>query len=142
MVQTTKALRQDNQSPSWTFNYLTATHNHKALSWHHHTFFTFLLFMAGTRTQRINRTWCCTRRGGSVYNTAVTGTEFSIIYSKDITMTNVRAACQDWTVKTSIICCAFRIQHYWYSFITRQHHVISCCMINEQYYKVTKTNRS
>jgi hypothetical protein len=44
--------------------------------------FSSALFMAGTRTQGINRTWYCTSRGGSVYNTAVTGTEFSIIYSK------------------------------------------------------------
>jgi len=34
MIQKTEALRQDNQCPSWTFNYVSAKHNSKALSWH------------------------------------------------------------------------------------------------------------
>jgi hypothetical protein len=37
VIQTTKAVRQDNQCPSWTFNYVSAKHNSKALSWHQPT---------------------------------------------------------------------------------------------------------
>jgi hypothetical protein len=37
MIQTTKACRQDNQCPSWTFNCVSAKHNPKTLSQHQPT---------------------------------------------------------------------------------------------------------
>jgi len=37
MIQTTKALRQDKQCTSWTFNCVSAKNNSKALSWHQPT---------------------------------------------------------------------------------------------------------
>jgi len=71
------------------------------------------------------------KRGNGFVETEVARTELWILCSKVVIMSNVRIVGQDWTLQTSIYCCAFQIQHYWHNFITKEYHVISCWMISE-----------